>query len=100
MKDKLPIPSRHNALRWLDEMPRDYTEAFVALVDALRDYIRSNESVLHDIVIDETITRDEYERALKRLEPYRAMLEEMEMHGIDPTLNGLIKHDREGEAKA
>ena len=77
--------------RMLDEYPMDYPEAYVRLVDALRDFIRSDKSVGEDLLREGVITREQYERGQAELQPHRLLLQRLEAHGIDPSLYGVLR---------
>ena len=82
----------HNAARWASEMPDDWPVALIKLIDALKNYIRSDEAIAKDLLQEEGgITREEYDRGMAELEPMRALLAKLEAHGISPDLHGLIK---------
>ena len=80
--------------RVLDDLPPDYPEALMKLIDALRDFIRSEEELGRDLLREEQITRETYDAAQKRMEPYRIMLKDLEDREFDPTLNGYIRSRR------
>ena len=51
--------------RVLDDLPPDYPEALMKLIDALRDFIRSEEELGRDLLREEQITRETYDAAQK-----------------------------------
>jgi hypothetical protein len=78
--------------RWsLLNLPPDWPTAHLQLIDALRAYIWADESVGKELLDDRQITRDQYDEAAADREPYVKMLRELEEHGVDPSLHGLIK---------
>jgi len=74
-----------------ENLPVDYPEALIRLIDAMRDYLRTNEMLGRELLFEEAITREQFEKGMKEDEPLREWLKEHEGHGIDPSLHGLIK---------
>ena len=77
--------------RHLDNMPLHYPEALVKLIDAMRDYLRSNEMLGRELLHEEAITREQFERGMKEDAPLREWLKAHEEHELDPSLHGTIK---------
>jgi hypothetical protein len=69
----------------------DYGECHVALIDALRDYIRCNESIGRDLLNDGSITLDEFKIADVRIARFKNLLHEIEETNFDPSLCGVIQ---------
>jgi len=80
-----------NIMRWLDEEPPEWVEAHIVLIDALRDYVITSKALAGDLVLDETITRQQYIAELERIETFASLLTELRSHQIDPTLCGLLR---------
>lgn len=76
--------------RVLDGMPLDANEAHIKLIDALRDYIRADQALMHDLLSENQITREEAMRGNWALQPMRVMLRELEAYEMDPTLHGSV----------
>jgi len=77
--------------RWLDQQDPDWPEALINLIDALRTYIRVDMNIGLDLIADGTITPLQYAEGMKDIRRFEGLLAELEGHGPDPTLNGLIK---------
>ena len=77
--------------RWLSEQPLEWPEAYLKLIDALREYIRSDEAVARDLLNDGHITRKIYDEGMADLQPMRKMLADLEKHEINPSLGILNK---------
>ena len=75
-----------NLDRTLSEMPLNYPEAHMKLIDALRDYIRTDETIGRDLLNEGSITLKQFDAGSAALKPMREMLAELEKHEIDPTL--------------
>ena len=75
--------------RWLSELPPDWPEAWIALIDALRGYIAADQDVAEDFLREGSITREEYDKSQRHLEPLRALLNDLERHEICPHLHGI-----------
>jgi len=75
----------------LDELGPGLPEAVVTLIDALRNYIKAEKQVGEDLLMEGSITRAQFDELPKYLEPFVTMLRALEEHGVDPTLQGLIK---------
>jgi len=73
------------------DMPKEYPEALINLIDALHDYIQSVKGNGLDLLEGGEITRAEYEEGLANMKPYFDVLKELEDQDIDPWLRGLIK---------
>ena len=80
--------------KWLDDMPKEYPEALIDLIDALHEYIRSVKSSGEDLMFDLTITREEYDEGIANMKPYFDILKELEEQDIDPWLRGLIEEKK------
>jgi len=76
---------------WKYEMPKEYPEALINLIDALHDYIQSVKSNGADLLQDGEITREEYDEGIANMKPYFDVLKELEEQDIDPWLRGLIE---------
>jgi hypothetical protein len=77
--------------RHLDNMPLHYPEALVKLIDAMRDYLRSNEMLGRELLHEEAITREQFEQGMREDAPLREWLKAHEEHELDPSLHGTIK---------
>lgn len=75
-----------NVARIFDDYPPDWPEAHVKLIDALRDYIRSDDMIGRDLFQEGSITREALEKGMAAIDPMRAMLADLEKHEINPTL--------------
>jgi hypothetical protein len=75
-----------NMARLADELPLDYPQAHMKLIDALRDYIRTDESIGRDLLNEGSITPAQFEAGSASLRPMREMLADLEKHEIDPSL--------------
>lgn len=82
-----------NSIPWwsLNDLPLHWPEAHIRLIDALRDYIRSDEAVAKDLLDEGQITRAEYDEGMAATNPMRAMLAELETHEMDPTILADLK---------
>jgi hypothetical protein len=76
--------------RFVDSMPPDHNEAHLALIDALRDYIRAEVALARDLLEEKQITFDEVLAGNASLQPMRDMLRELEAYEMDPTLHGSV----------
>jgi hypothetical protein len=77
--------------RWRDQHGPDYPEAMIKLIDAMRDFIRADETIGRELLQEGVITRDQFARGMAENAPLVAWLKKYEQHGIDPTLYGIIK---------
>lgn len=71
------------------EDPLHWPEALTNLVDALRDFIDSDQAMGNSFLADGTITRGDYDRGMEKLKALRELLAELEEHAPDASLNGL-----------
>ena len=77
--------------RWRNEQGPDWPEAWINLIDALRDYVKIDRAIARDLLREKCITCAQYAEGMTKLEPIIALLERLEAHGIDPSLGGVIK---------
>jgi hypothetical protein len=77
--------------RKLDEMGPDYPECHVALVDALRNYIRCCEQITHDLLFQGSITIEEAKTESPHMARCKTLLKEIDELNFDPTLHGFIQ---------
>ena len=77
-----------------DSAPLDYPEALIRLIDAIRDYLRSDKMIADELLFDDAITREQYDKGMAQNEPLVTWLKAHEEHGIDPSLHGTIKEKR------
>ena len=81
-----------NIARWLDEQGPDWPTAHVALIDALRDYVRACEGDTRDLLDEGSITGEQAMAEAARLVRFRVMLADLEDDQLfDPTLRGLLR---------
>ena len=80
--------------KWLADMPKEYPEALIDLIDALHAYIRSVQTNGTDLLQDGEITREEYDEGIANMKPYFDILKELEEQDIDPWLRGLIEEPK------
>jgi len=76
--------------RWLDELGPDYPQCHVALIDALRDYIRNDEVIARDLSREGSITKEQVIANMEHIDRCRALLKELEDWSFDPSLCGLL----------
>lgn len=69
----------------------DYPSCHVLLVDALREYIRTNHKLGLDLLREDSITEEQYQHSEKALDRCRALLHEIEDFEFNPSLCGVIK---------
>jgi len=69
----------------------DYRKCHVALVDALRNYIRCNIEMRRDWLAAGKITLEKAAKGQAHIDRFQAVLDEIEHHEFDPTLCGIIK---------
>jgi hypothetical protein len=86
-----PRPSFGNVARWLDDLGQEYPECHVALIDALRDYIRNLAQTRRDLLDEGALSIEEAREHDPHLERCQALLEELEDHSFDPSLCGLLR---------
>lgn len=77
--------------RWLDEYGPDYPESHVALIDALRNYIRCCDQITEQLLHEGQITAEEARAETPHMERCRTMLREIEDRSFDPSLCGLLQ---------
>jgi hypothetical protein len=83
--------------RWLalqqEILGPTYEEATIALIDALRDFIKTDMEIANDIFREGGMTEKEVkamqERGREYMLPFRQMLADLETYRLDPTLNGV-----------
>jgi hypothetical protein len=80
--------------RWRSEQGPGWPEAWINLIDALRDYVTVDRAVARDLLREECITYAQYAEGAAKLEPIITLLERLEAHGIDPSLGGVIKKEQ------
>jgi hypothetical protein len=80
---------RRHAGRLRDELPLEYPEALVVLVDALREYLRSHDAIERDLLQDGSITLEDVARLKPHIDRCREVLRELERSEIDPSLWGM-----------
>ena len=76
--------------RDLAEMGPAYPEAAVALVDALRDYIRACEADMNDAAQEGGVTSEQWREWQADLDQFRKILKDVEAAEVNPCLDGLI----------
>lgn len=69
----------------------EWPEALIALIDALRNYLRSNDEIAEAFLREGEITREQFDKWQAERVAYVEMLQRLEVEKIDPTLEGLIK---------
>jgi hypothetical protein len=79
--------------RELDKLGPTYQECHVQLIDALRDYIRVNERIRHDLLSD-GVTPEQLRQGDEHQARCRALLAEIEEFEFDPSLCGAIRAKR------
>lgn len=89
-----------NMARWFDglywDCP-DYPVAVVALIDALRGYIRCDEELEKDAVLEGWVVSQEATRKWRaHMQLVRLLLRELEAREVDPSLGGQIRWKPEG----
>jgi hypothetical protein len=77
-----------------DGAPMFYPDALIRLIDAVRDYLRADKALGDELLREGAITLDQYNEGLATNEPLKRWLKEHEEHGVDPSLNGIIKEQR------
>jgi len=82
---------RRYAASLRDELPLDYSETVVALVDALREYIRTDEAITRDLLQENAITPEDVARVKPHMDRCRELLRELEEVEINPSLWGMKK---------
>lgn len=85
---------RGSIKRLLSERPLDWPEAHLRLIDALREYIRSDEAIGRDLLREGSITREQFDNGTILTDPMRLMLVKLERFEMDPTLHGLERLKR------
>ena len=80
-----------NLARWLDELGPSYPEATVALVDALRNYIRANDQLARDLLHEGQITIEEFRRPWPHMKQCRSVLRELESMSVSENLCGVLR---------
>jgi hypothetical protein len=73
--------------RELAEMPLEYPHVYVMLVDALREYIRTDEAIERDLLNDGSITMEDVAKHKPHMDACRALLRDLEAYEIDPSLH-------------
>lgn len=78
--------------RVLDAMPHDPREATINLIDALREYVRSQDALGHELLEQQSITVEELNkwRFGNNRARYVSLLAELQAYEMDDTLNGLL----------
>jgi hypothetical protein len=69
-----------------------YPDAHVALVDALSDYLYADEDIGIELLREGEISVEQFRVQQEKMEPYRAILKELEEFGTNPDLCGLIRY--------
>jgi hypothetical protein len=82
--------------RWYDDLPLDYPEAVVKLVDALREYLRVDVAIAKGLLREGEITQEEFDLGMASNEPFVAALKWLENFEIDPTLDGRLRRRTDG----
>jgi hypothetical protein len=78
--------------RRMDELPPDYSACYVALVDALRDYIRNDKQTMDDLLREGgTLTPAQTQARHLHLKHCHTLLQDLEAHGINPSLCGTFR---------
>ena len=75
------------ASRYLAELPLEYPHACVMLIDALREYIRTDEAIERDLLNDGSITMADVAKHSPHMDACRALLRDLEAHEVDPSLH-------------
>jgi hypothetical protein len=83
--------STRNLAIWRDAQPPDYCASHVALIDALRDYIRADDAITGDLVREDAVTPAQVRANNARMQRYRLLLRELEDHEFNPSLHGFLK---------
>jgi hypothetical protein len=69
----------------------DWACCHVALIDALRDYIRISEAITNDLLDEGSITHAQAAAEEPHLERCRVVLREIQDLEFNPTLDGLVQ---------
>jgi hypothetical protein len=85
--------------RWLDEMGPDYPECHVALIDALRNYIRCCEHLTQDLLMEGSISPEEAHMESPHMARCQGLLKEIEELAFDPSLSGLLQTRNLGDRR-
>lgn len=80
--------------RHLDGEPPIYPEALVKLIDAMREYIRSDITLAAELLHEDAITREQYDNGIAELAPLITWLKKYEDSETCPNLFGLIKEGK------
>jgi hypothetical protein len=80
-----------NIARHLADHPAEYPSAVVKLIDAMREYLRSDETLAAELLHEEAITREDYDRGMAENAPLHDWLKKFEAWDLDPSLHGIIK---------
>jgi hypothetical protein len=75
---------------WRD-LPLAYPEVYIKLLDALREYIRTEEAIERDLLSDGSITVEDVAKHKPHMDACRDLLRKLESHEIDPSLRGIRK---------
>lgn len=79
-----------NLERWADEHP-DYPECHVALIDALRRYIRCCDNTTQYLLEEGSISPEEARAESPHIARCQALLKEMEDWSVDPSCCGFLQ---------
>ena len=80
-----------NAARWREQHGPDWVEAYINLIDAMRDFIKADTTIGKELFQEGAITRAQYENGIAELDQLKTLLRSYEAHGLDPSLHGAIK---------
>jgi hypothetical protein len=80
--------------RYLDDLGPDLGEATVALVDALRDYIRAREEVKDDWIFPDDDAEEARRLNALHDQTCKQLLEELEDWEVDATLRGIVNRKK------
>ena len=89
----------HAAQRSLDERGPEFPAATVALMDALRDYIRCNEQVARGLLEDGTITREEFRKILPEMAVCKSLLRALQGYEVSCEQLDQLLHQRQRKRK-
>jgi hypothetical protein len=105
-KDHPPIPGANELTRMLADKPLEYSESVTLLVDALREYMRTDEEANANWETDKYTTPREQWPTLEQTRKWQAhmqlvrlLLKELEAKDVDPWLRGTIDWQKDKHSK-